>query len=335
MRPAIIGLSGTSIDADERALLRACPPAGIILFARNVATTDQLRSLTDDLHALLPKGAIVLVDQEGGRVARLRPPHWRGHPPAAALGRLHDPAHADQAAFCTGALIGLDCAAAGIDVVAAPVLDVLAVGADPIIGDRAFATDPHTVTRLGGHVIDGLLAAGIQPVGKHVPGHGRASVDSHASLPELDAPSAADLAPFAALAQSLAWLMTAHILYRDLDPDRPATLSPTIIDRLIRGELAFDGVLVTDDLAMGALAGNTRSPTGTQADRARAAIDAGCDLALCCDGDLATNAAILDALSTISERSSRRLRAAADLARRSRVPLDVDRLDAQREALLA
>ncbi len=308
MRPAIIGLSGVALDPDERALLQARPPAGIILFRRNIETGRQLRSLTDDLHATLPSGAVIMIDQEGGRVARLRPPHWRAHPSAAAIAEAAQP---ERAAYDSGALIGLECAAAGIDVVAAPVLDVRAADADPFIGDRAFGSDPALVTTLGGAFAAGLLAAGIQPVGKHVPGHGRATTDSHLALPELDAPNSNDLAPFAALAGRLPWLMTAHIRYRDLDPVHPATLSAAIIGRLIRGTLGFDGVLVSDDLTMRAL-------TGDQASLARAAIEAGCDLALSCDGDLATSASILDALPAMTDVSLTRLHQAADLARRSK-----------------
>ncbi len=327
MRPAILGLSGTRLDAGECALLEASPPAGIILFARNIADPAQLGSLTAELRAILPHGAVLMVDQEGGRVARLRPPYWRTHPAAAALGLLPD-RQAERAAWLSGALIGHECAEIGLDVVTAPVLDVRSPGADPVIGDRAFAADPAIVAKLGAAFADGLLAAGIQPVGKHVPGHGRATADSHEVLPRLAAPTPSDLAPFRALAPRLPWLMTAHILYRDLDPERPATLSPTIIARLIRGELAFDGVLVSDDLTMRAL-------SGEQAVLARAAIEAGCDLALSCAGDLATNAAILAALPPMTEATARRLAAAASMALNARQPLDAADLDAQRDRHLA
>ena len=321
MRPAILGLSSTVLTAQERTLLQTRPPAGIILFRRNIDTPDQLSLLMADLRTVLFPQAILMVDQEGGRVARLRPPHWPAHPPAAAY-RTADAARAG------GALVGLDCATAGFDVAAAPVLDVPAPGADPVIGDRAFGTDPGTVTTLASAFAAGLLEAGIQPVGKHVPGHGRATADSHAALPELDRPTQADLAPFAALAAQLPWLMTAHIRYRDLDPDRPATLSPLIIDRLIRGELAFRGVLVSDDLAMGAL-------SGTAPDRAAAAIRAGCDLALSCAGDLAENAAILEALPPITEAARRRMAEASSLAAGARRPLDPTELRRRRDAPIA
>ena len=308
MRPAILGLSSTTLADDERALLRSHPPAGIILFARNIASPDQLARLVADLRTILLPEAVLMIDQEGGRVARLRPPHWPAHPPAATYATAPDPV---QAARTAGALIGRTCAEAGFDVVTAPVLDVPARGADPVIGDRAFATDPATVITLAAAFANGLLEAGIQPVGKHVPGHGRATADSHAALPELDAPTPSDLAPFAALAAHLPWLMTAHVLYRDLDPNHPATLSSLIIDRLIRGQLTFDGVLVSDDLAMNAL-------SGPPAARARAAIQAGCDLALSCAGDPAANAAILASLPPITEAARRRMSQAAAQARTAR-----------------
>ena len=299
MKPAILGLSGPALTDEERALLRASRPAGLILFARNITTPDALAALMASLRDIDP-GLLLMVDQEGGRVARLRPPHWDAHPAA----RSHN---SDAAAHAGGLAIGRQCRAAGFDIVTAPVLDVPAPDADPIIGDRAFATDPDTVTARAAAFAAGLLAAGIQPVGKHAPGHGRAEVDSHRALPVLERPTESDLTPFRALAARLPWLMTAHVLYRALDPDRPATLSPTIIDRVIRGEIGFDGVLVSDDLGMGAL-------SGSPAARAMAAIEAGCDLALSCDGDLAGNAAVLDALPPITDRARARLDAAARMA---------------------
>jgi beta-N-acetylhexosaminidase len=191
MKAAIVGIAGPTLSADEVALFRAQPPSGVILFARNVETPAQLRSLTASLRRALPPRAVLMVDQEGGRVARLRPPHWRAHPPAATLRTL-------RAAWLTGALIGLDCAAAGFDVVAAPVLDLAIPGAHSVIGDRALAEEPTAVARLGRALAAGLLAAGIQPIGKHAPGHGRARVDSHLALPRVEANDLdADLLPFA------------------------------------------------------------------------------------------------------------------------------------------
>src|SRR3984957_8528101 len=179
MKAAIVGISGPELSAAEAALFRAHAPAGVILFARNIKDRPQLATLIAALRRVLPPDAVFMVDQEGGRVARLRPPHWRAHPPAAALGAMfaRSPASGLRAAWLTGALIGLDCASAGFDVVAAPVLDLGLAGAHAVVGDRALAEDPASVGRLGRAVAAGLLAAGVQPVGKHAPGHGRARLD--------------------------------------------------------------------------------------------------------------------------------------------------------------
>ena len=189
MKAAIVGIAGPDLTSDEAALFRAQPPAGVILFARNIVDPPRLATLVAALRRVLPASAVLMVDQEGGRVARLRPPHWRAHPPAAALGALFGRSEADglRAAWLNGALIGLDCAAAGFDVAAAPVLDLGLPGAHAVIGDRALAEDPTVVGRLGGAVAAGLLAAGVQPVVKHVPGHGRARLDSHLALPTVAA----------------------------------------------------------------------------------------------------------------------------------------------------
>jgi len=235
MKTAIVGIAGPSLLAEEATLFRAHPPAGVILFGRNVQDPDQLARLVADLRAVLPPHAHLMVDQEGGRVARLRPPHWPAHPPAATFGRLHehDPAAAIRAAWLTGALIGSLCAGAGFDLVAAPVLDLRIPGAHDVIGDRALSEEPDVVARLGRAVAAGLLAAGVLPIGKHAPGHGRARVDSHHGLPVVEANHLeADLRPFI-LNADLPWLMTAHIVYPEFDPERPATLSPTVIRSII------------------------------------------------------------------------------------------------------
>ncbi len=329
MKPAIVGIAGTVLAADEAALLRAHRPAGAILFARNVEQPAQLAALTLELSRLLPPLAAVMIDQEGGRVARLRPPHWLPHPPAARFGALYqnNPPAALRAAWLTGALIGLEAAAAGIDVVTAPVLDRAVPGADAIVGDRAFAADPAVVGELAAAFAAGLLAAGVQPVGKHAPGHGRATVDSHAALPQVDATQPDDLAPFIRCAH-LPWMMTAHIVYAAEDPAHPATLSPTIVGEVIRRRIGFAGVLVSDDLGMGAL-------SGPPAARALAALAAGCDLALNCSGDLAETAAVLEACPQTSEPTLMRLRSATFLAERSRQALDPAVLLAERDELLA
>ncbi len=303
MRACILGVGGLTLSGEEAALLRGGRPAGVILFGRNVGEPTQLRGLIAALRAVLPEGAVMMVDQEGGRVARLRPPGWAAHPSAAAVGAAYarDAAAGLRAAWLTGALIGAACAEAGFDVVTAPVLDVPVPGADGVIGDRAFSDDPRAVSELGRAVAEGLLAAGVQPVGKHAPGHGRARADSHLALPELDDVSEADLAPFCANA-SLPWMMTAHVRYRALD-DAPATVSARVIREVIRGRIGFDGVLVSDDLAMAAL-------SGTPVQRAQAALAAGCDLALYCSGDVAANAALLEAVPEVDAAAVRRLAAA-------------------------
>ena len=263
MKAAIVGIAGIALDYAEAALFRAHPPAGVILFARNIENPGQLGALTASLRAVLPPQAVLMIDQEGGRVARMRPPHWRAHPPAAAL----DAAGAMRAAWLTGALIGSDCAAAGFDVVAAPVLDLLVPDAGAGIGDRAYSENPAAVAGLGRAMAVGLLAAGMQPVGKHAPGHGRARVDSHHAMPVVDA-AEADLLPFQRNAD-LPWLMTAHIRYPAWDAEQPATLSARIIAEQIRGAIGFSGVLVSDDLAMHALAAarpSARRGAGEQRD---------------------------------------------------------------------
>lgn len=330
MRSAIVGIGGPELAVAEVAAFRAHPPAGVILFARNVVDPPQLAALTASLRAVLPDQAVLMVDQEGGRVARLKPPHWRAHPPAAAIGALFacDAAAGERVAWLTGALIGLDCGAAGFDVVAAPVLDLGLAGAHSVIGDRAYAGDPATVARLGRAMADGLLAACVQPVAKHVPGHGRARVDSHTALPVVAAADLdADLLPFA-LNADLPWAMTAHIVYPAWDAARPATLSPVVIERIIRGRIGFEGVLVTDDLAMRAL-------SGAPAELALQALAAGCDLALYCSGEAAPTDALLAACPDVTPRTAERLARARARAVAARRALDPAALADERDRLLA
>jgi beta-N-acetylhexosaminidase len=330
VKAAIVGIAGPSLSLDEAALLRAERPAGVILFGRNVEDPEQLGRLTAALREVLPAAARLLVDQEGGRVARMRPPHWTARPPAAALGTLHggDAAAGMRAAWLAGALVGLDCAEAGFDVACAPVLDLAVPGATVAIGDRAYAREPHRVAALGGAFAAGLLAAGVEPVVKHAPGHGRAMVDSHEALPHVrhDAPLEDDMVPFAANA-GLPWMMTAHVVYEALDPDHPATLSPGVIAGTIRGRIGFAGVLASDDLNMGALSGEA-------GERAAAALDAGCDVALHCSGRLADSAAVLAAARACTAETGGRLDAARALARASRQALDRAALEAELAGLL-
>jgi beta-N-acetylhexosaminidase len=311
----------------EAALFRRLPPAGVILFGRNVTDPAQLATLVADLRAVLPAEAVLMVDQEGGRVARLRPPHWAAHPPAGAIGALfsRDAAAGLRAAWLQGAAIGAQCRAAGFDMVAAPVLDLAVPGQDRVVGDRSFGADPDSVAALGLAMARGLQAGGVMPVAKHAPGHGRARVDSHLGLPRVAARGpawSADVAPFREAADRIPCMMTAHILYEGLDDAHPATLSSTVIRTVIRDALGFAGLLLSDDLAMNAL-------QGTPLQRVEAALAAGCDIALYCPGDAAGNAAIVEALPynwTLGERL-RDLRPVP-------VTLDLSALLAERAALL-
>jgi len=315
-KAAVVGIAGPSLLAEEAALFRRHRPAGVILFARNIQDPPQLAALMADLRRVLPPDAVFMVDQEGGRVARLRPPFWRAHPPAASLGTL-------RRAWLSGALIGLDCARAGFNTVAAPVLDLAVPGAHDVIGDRAFAEDPGETARLGRAFAAGLLAAGVQPIGKHVPGHGRSRVDSHLALPTVEANHLdADLLPFARNAD-LPWMMTAHIVYPEFDPVHPATLSPVIIQQIIRRRIGFQGVLITDDLAMKAL-------NGEPADLAIQALAAGCDLALYCSGAYAPTEALLSRCPPLSDEASQRLAGARAKAARARLALDGEALALER-----
>ena len=330
MKAAIVGIAGPVVLPDEAALFRACPPAGVILFSRNIVDPGQLSGLTGQLRAVLPPGAVLMVDQEGGRVARLRPPHWHAHPPAGVIGAFHEraPAKAVRAAWLTGALIGLDCASAGFDVAATPVLDLRLPGAHGVIGDRAFSDQPEVVARLARALAAGLLAAGVLPVGKHAPGHGRAQVDSHLSLPRVEANDlAADLLPFV-LNADLPWLMTSHILYPTYDSDHPATLSSEVIGSVIRGAIGFKGVLVTDDLAMHALSGQAAA-------LAAQALEAGCDIALYCRGDLPATALLLEASPDLAGAAAARFASTRAEAAWRRTSLDAAAMLAERESILA
>ncbi len=284
MKPVILGVSALSLLPDEQALLREHAPRGVILFKRNISTSGQLAELVGQLREALPEGGLIMVDQEGGRVARLRPPEFA---PLGPAGDLRD----ENAAYGHGRRLGAMVKAAGFDVAAAPVLDLCLPGASDIVGDRAIQGDAETVARLGGEIAKGILAEGIIPVMKHIPGHGRALVDSHFALPRVTAADlSADFLPFQKNAGKIPWAMTAHIVYDAYDPDLPATLSQIVIERVIRGMIGFTGTLISDDLAMQAL-------TGTPAARATAALAAGCDIALFCSGVLAENQALLEAVT--------------------------------------
>ena len=331
MRAAIVGIAGTSLQPQERDLFAATPPAGVILFRRNVDDPAQLASLTAALRASLSADAVIAVDQEGGRVARLRPPHWRAHPSAGVIGALYrrDPAAGLRAAALTGSLIGQECAEAGIDVACAPVLDLSFPGASDVVGDRSYGSDPASVAALGLAMADGLMAAGVTPVAKHAPGHGRALVDSHHDLPVVpaDASLEDELAAFQACA-GLPWMMTAHLLYCGIDAARPGTLSPFVIQQVIRGRIGFEGVLVSDDLAMRAL-------QGAPGDLAMAALAAGCDLALHCTGALEDSRVVLQAAGSVGATARARMAAARTTVSKRATALDADAMAAERDGLLA
>ncbi len=322
-RAVVLGCAGEELSADERGFFAEANPAGFILFRRNCRSPDQVRGLVEMLRGSVRRTDIpILIDQEGGRVARLRPPHWRLYPSAAAIASLPGPI-AEHAARLGARLIADDLARLGITVACLPVLDLPAAGADPVIGDRAYGTDPKRVACLAMAVCEGLIEGGVLPVVKHIPGHGRARVDSHYSCPLVetghDELSRTDFAPFRALA-AMPWAMTAHIVYRGIDPAAPATLSPRVIAEIIRGEIGFYGVLISDDLSMRALGGGL-------GERARRALDAGCDLALHCNGDRAEMEEIVAAARPVSPEGAARLARGASMRF---VPAEFDRCEAER-----
>ncbi|HVO02678.1 MAG TPA: beta-N-acetylhexosaminidase [Candidatus Cybelea sp.] len=282
---AIFGCAGTALGDEERAFFREVDPLGFILFARNVTDPEQLRRLTGDLRASVGReDAPILIDQEGGRVARLKPPHWRAMPPAARFGELAmvDRARAAAAVRTNHELLACELRAVGITVDCTPVLDLRRPETHAAIGDRAFAADPYLVADLGRAAAEGLMAGGVVPVIKHMPGHGRATVDSHLDLPRIEAEfdelAESDFVPFRKL-NDLPWGITAHLVYTAIDPDRPATLSPRVINEVVRGEIGFAGLLISDDMSMKALSGRLD-------ELASLLIAAGCDVALHCNGNL-------------------------------------------------
>jgi beta-N-acetylhexosaminidase len=305
-RAVIFGCGGPRLTAEERAFFAEIDPLGFILFARNVESPAQLRSLTADLRAAVEReDAPILIDQEGGRVARLRPPLWPARPPAEVFGHLYtaDPSRAVEAVRLNAQLIAADLSEVGIDVDCAPVLDLRLPEGHEVIGDRAFSNSVEVVVALARGMAEGLMSGGVMPVGKHIPGHGRAPVDSHADLPRVAAGhatlSASDFQCFKAL-KDLPWMMTAHIVYEALDQVLPATNSPRIVSDIIRGEIGFDGILISDDLSMKALSGGFGA-------RAHNALSAGCDLALHCNGDMVEMTAVAEGASVLTAASQRRL----------------------------
>lgn len=334
MLPVIFGLSGPCLTVDEQSFFKEANPAGYILFARNVENPEQLRALTDSLRDLAGRDDLpILIDQEGGRIARLGPSHWRAWPPAATLAGLSDsPALADldraiARVQCNYEALGLELAEMGINVTCAPVLDVPQPDAHDIIGDRAFAQTPEIVAKLGRACLVGLQLAGVAGVIKHIPGHGRALSDSHESLPRVTASElelAVDCAPFTELADA-SIAMTAHVIFEAWDAEHCASVSAAVIQEQIRQRIGFDGLLISDDLDMKALAGDI-------SDRASAVLAAGCDIALNCWGRLDDMTGIAEQVPAMTPDVAERLaRACAPL----RVAQPSAALNARIEELLA
>jgi len=323
---AILGCSGPKLTAEERAFFQEVKPWGFILFARNVSDAAQVRALVDALRDTVGRAdAPVLIDQEGGRVQRLGPPNWGRYPPGRAYGELagNDPLLRREIVRLGARLIAHDLRALGVNVDCAPVLDVPDPAGHEIIGDRAYARAPEEVGVLGRAAAEGLIAGGVLPVIKHIPGHGRARSDSHLELPvveaSLDELDARDFAPFRMLSD-MPLAMTAHVIYAAVDRERPATTSRKVMRRVVRGAIGFAGLVMSDDLSMKALSGDFT-------ERARAARAAGCDVVLHCNGDMAEMRAVATGAGALKGRAANR--AAAALARIARTPEPFDAREAR------
>ena len=331
MRAFITGIAGPILTDEERAFLRDAQPWGGIVFKRNITSPDALRRLAGDFRTAIGRDAPILIDQEGGRVQRMGPPSWPKYPPAAVYGAIYDRDRAGglAAARLGGRLIAADLAAVGIDVNCMPVADVPAAGADAIIGDRAFGTRPEKVAALAAAFAQGLADGGVLPVLKHIPGHGRATADSHQKLPVVTANreilEATDFAAFRPLA-GLPLAMTAHVVFTAIDPIAPATTSPAIVREVIRGWIGYRGLLMSDDISMGALSGSLGA-------RARAAVSAGCDLVLHCNGNMDEMLAVAAATPRLEGEAARRA-AAALAAKRPPAPIDLPAKRAEFFALI-
>lgn len=299
--PVIFGVKGKTLSEGERAFFRDVSPFGFILFTRNIEDKTQVKALCDEMRALTGRADTpILIDQEGGRVARLKPPHWRPCPPAKIFADMcvNDASIAARAAYLNARLIAAELMEIGVDVDCAPMLDILFPEAHDIVGDRAFGETTEQIIALGKAMAEGLKDGGVMPVIKHIPGHGRAMVDSHESLPIVRTShaelSASDFVPFKAL-NDIPWAMTAHITYTAID-DKPATLSPKTIS-VIRNEIGFNGLLLTDDVSMKALAGDF-------ADRTANSLKAGCDIVLHCNGEPQEMEAIAKALPSTTAKET-------------------------------
>jgi len=333
-RALILGCAGTELSVEERAFFRDADPLGFILFARNIDTVESTRRLTDELRSCVARGeAPVLIDQEGGRVARLRPPQWRKAPPARLLGDLYarDPDAGLEATRLNSRLLAADVASIGCDVDCLPVLDIAFPETHAVIGDRAYADRPEPVAALGRAAAEGLLAEGVMPVIKHIPGHGRATVDSHEALPRVTASRAelerTDFVPFKLLSD-LPWAMTGHLLFDAIDPKDCITVSAGAVQDVIRSHIGFDGLLLSDDLSMQALGGSL-------GERAARALAAGCDVALYCPGDFEGTRDVLAACPAITPATQARMATGRSMVRHRIVALDGAALSAERDRLLA
>ena len=333
MQAAIYGLSGPELSAEERDFFSDTKPAGYILFKRNIASKEQLRSLTDALRNLEGHDEVpILIDQEGGRVARMRPPQWPAFPSGEMFDRLYQlaPSSAIEAARVNARALGLMLGEVGVNIDCLPMLDVRQPGATDIVGDRALGSEPMQVAALGKAILDGLASAGALGVIKHIPGHGRALVDSHHELPVVEASEeelAIDLEPFERL-RDAAMGMTSHLLYTAWDADHPASQSPVVIHDIIRQRIGFDGFLMSDDIGMEALGGDH----GT---RAAACVAAGCDVALHCDGKMENMLLVADAVGEISPEGAARLARAMAMRFTPDGEMDFAEAVAKRDALLA
>jgi beta-N-acetylhexosaminidase len=320
MRAFITGIAGPALTDEERQFLGDAQPWGLIVFKRNISAPGQLRRLIEDFRATVGRNAPVLIDQEGGRVQRLEPPHWPSYPPGAAYGELFDRDREMglRAARLGARLIAADLGRLGIDVDCLPIADVPVAGADPVVGDRAYGTAPGKVAAIAGAIAQGLADGAVLPVLKHIPGHGRATADSHQRLPVVRTDratlEATDFAAFRPLA-ALPMAMTAHVVFSAIDPIAPATTSVSIVRDVIRDSIGFSGLLMSDDISMGALSGSLAERTG-------AAIAAGCDMILHCNGKMPEMRAVAAAAPVLAGAAARRATAAL-AAKRPAAPIDI------------
>ncbi len=324
----VCGCAGVALGSEERAFIGDARPWGLILFKRNVVDREQLRALTRSFRELVGRAdAPVLIDQEGGRVQRMGPPHWPAYPAAAGFEAAIEPA---RAAWLAARLIAHDLRDVGINVDCAPVLDVADAGMHAVIGSRAFSSAPERVTAMGRAVCEGLLAGAVLPVVKHIPGHGRARADSHLELPVVATSraelAARDFAPFVAL-RDAPMAMSAHVVYSAIDPASPATTSPIVVREIMREAIGFDGLILSDDLSMKAL-------RGPFAERARALFAAGLDMALHCNGDLTEARAVAEATPELAGPSLRRAQGALARIAGGAQPFDVEAARAELAAMM-